>query len=71
MTTGLRLARLAWGAALLAVPRRALTVVGDDDPVPAPVVRLLGARQVLQALVLGGHGRTAARLSLRSTHCTR
>lgn len=57
-----RLARVAWGSVLLAAPGRVLAVVGDDDPLLEPVVRVLGARHLLQALLLGGHSRTAHRL---------
>jgi hypothetical protein len=49
--TPLWLALAGWGAALAAVPRRATRLIGGPQPPPA-VVRVLGARRLLQQLVL-------------------
>lgn len=52
MTRALRLVRLAWGATLLAAPGPVLAAVRVEDPTIEPVVRVLGARNVLHALAL-------------------
>jgi hypothetical protein len=49
---GLCALRAAWGAVLVAAPERALTIVGGREPARTQcgVVRVLGARQLLQAV---------------------
>ena len=47
----LRGALAAWGVALFAVPVRVLRLVGGPQP-PVGVVRVLGARRIVQELVL-------------------
>ena len=53
MRNPLPLARAGWGCALLLAPERVLRLGGRPAPPPALVTaaRILGARQVLQALV--------------------
>jgi hypothetical protein len=47
------LALAGWGAALTTRPRATVQALCGDAPVPPPaVVRVLGARQLLQSLVL-------------------
>jgi hypothetical protein len=55
----LEVVRLAYGIVLLAVPAVALNTVAADNsgPVARRVVRVLGARHVLQALLTSGRGR--------------
>ncbi|MFL5798109.1 MAG: hypothetical protein ACJ77A_09270 [Actinomycetota bacterium] len=57
MTRLLRLARLAYGTALLASPDRIVRAFGGDpaDEATTMVARVLGARHVLQGVVTGSH----------------
>jgi len=57
VTRVLRLARLAYGTALLASPARIVRAYGGDpdDDATTLVARILGARHVLQAVVTGSH----------------
>lgn len=55
--------RLGWGVTLVAMPGRIVTAVGgDNDPRSRTVVRILGARHVLQAVVEAGAGPRLRRL---------
>ncbi|HEY1529391.1 MAG TPA: hypothetical protein VGF80_01095 [Galbitalea sp.] len=55
----LEVVRLAYGIVLIAVPAAALDSVATDDSslVARRVVRILGARHVVQAIVTMGRGR--------------
>ncbi|MGC1212384.1 MAG: hypothetical protein WA890_14080 [Micromonospora sp.] len=44
-------ARLLWGATVTAVPRRVLRRLGQPTPVAVPTLRVLGLRNLAQALV--------------------
>jgi hypothetical protein len=57
MTRVLRLARLAYGTALLASPARIVRAYGGDpaDEAITMAARILGARHVIQAVVTGNH----------------
>jgi hypothetical protein len=57
VTRVLRLARLAYGTALLAAPARVVRAYGGDpaDEVTTMAARVLGGRHVLQAILTGSH----------------
>jgi hypothetical protein len=58
--------RLAWGALLCAVPGRILKLMGgaDEGVVPRRVMRVLGARHVIQGLAEHRYGGAARRLGV-------
>jgi hypothetical protein len=57
MTRALRLARMAYGALLLAAPTRVARAYGGDptDEATTMAARVLGCRHLLQAIVTGNH----------------
>jgi hypothetical protein len=58
--------RLAWGVALSVIPGRVLNVLGgaDEGPAPRRVLRILGARHILQALAEHRFGGEARRIGV-------
>jgi hypothetical protein len=64
-------AGLLWGAALLTRPRSIDTLLDDRSPAPVEVLltRVLGARHVLEAIVLAGPSRRT-RMPLLLTEAT-